>query len=707
VGVSADGLTLLPMRSGGPAGGPRSLLGTDPSTLGDARFSGAVVRRVWRFARPYRWMLLGLVGLIVTQALVQLAPPLLFRQIIDDAIPQGLSDQGQGSLHLYAGLAVLAAFANGGLALADRYWSARIGEGVIYDLRVALFSHVQRMPIAFFTRTQTGALTSRLNNDVIGAQQALTGTVGSVVSNLVTLVTTLVAMAALDWRLTLLSLVVLPSFILPAKRVGRRLQAITREQMNLNASMNATMTERFNVSGALLVKLFGRSDDENRSFASRADGVRAAGVRSALVGRSFFIALGLVGAIGTAAIYWVGGLRVMSGDVSVGTLVALAALVGRLYAPLTSLTNARVDLMSALVSFERVFEVLDAPVPLTDRPGAVPLAGVEGRISVDDVWFAYPTEAIVPTLELDPTIAVPSGGPASGSSGSSGSSPSSPGSPGGSSSSSSSLSPSSSSSRDPSPPVELVRPVLQGVSAEIAPGSLVALVGPSGAGKTTLSMLVARIYDVTSGAVRVDGHDVRDVTLDSLHGAIGVVTQDPHLFHDSIAHNLRYARPDATDAELEAACRAAQIHDVIAGLPEGYGTVVGDRGYRLSGGEKQRLAIARMLLKDPAIVVLDEATSHLDSENEAAIQRALASSLAGRTSLVIAHRLSTITAADQILVVDGGRIVERGRHAELLAAGGVYAGLYRTLVRDVAVGDVSDAAEPAGGAGAAGARRAG
>jgi ATP-binding cassette subfamily B protein len=676
------------MRSGGPVGGPRSLLGTDPSTLGDARFSGAVVRRVWRFARPYRWMLLALVGIIVTQALVQLAPPLLFRQIIDDAIPQGLSDQGQGSLHLYAGLAVLAAFANGGLALADRYWSARIGEGVIYDLRVALFSHVQRMPIAFFTRTQTGALTSRLNNDVIGAQQALTGTVGSVVSNLVTLVTTLVAMAALDWRLTLLSLVVLPTFILPAKRVGRRLQAITREQMNLNASMNATMTERFNVSGALLVKLFGRSDDENRSFASRADGVRAAGVRSALVGRSFFIALGLVGAIGTAAIYWVGGLRVMSGDVSVGTLVALAALVGRLYAPLTSLTNARVDLMSALVSFERVFEVLDAPVPLTDRPGAAPLAGVEGRISVDDVWFAYPTEAIVPTLELDPTIAVPSGGPASGSSSSS------PGSPGG----SSSPSPPSSSSPDPSPPVELVRPVLRGVSAEIDPGSLVALVGPSGAGKTTLSMLVARIYDVTSGAVRVDGRDVRDVTLDSLHEAIGVVTQDPHLFHDSIAHNLRYARPDATDAELEAACRAAQIHDVIAGLPEGYGTVVGDRGYRLSGGEKQRLAIARMLLKDPAIVVLDEATSHLDSENEAAIQRALASSLAGRTSLVIAHRLSTITAADQILVVDGGRIVERGRHAELLAAGGVYAGLYRTLVRDVATDDVPDAA---------GARRAG
>jgi ATP-binding cassette, subfamily B, bacterial len=633
-----------------------SLLGADPSQLGDAHFKGAVIRRVWRFARPYRWMLLALVSTIVAMALVQLAPPLLFRQIIDHAIPQASGGEShRGLLHLLAGLAMLAALANGGLALAERYWSARIGEGVIYDLRVALFAHVQRMPLAFFTRTQTGALTSRLNNDVIGAQQALTGTVGSVVSNVVTLVTTLAAMAALDWRLTLLSLVVLPSFIVPAKRVGRRLQAITREQMNLNASMNATMTERFNVSGALLVKLFGRAADENRSFAERADGVRTMGVRSALVGRSFFIALGLVGAIGTAAIYWVGGLQVMSGDLSVGTLVALAALVARLYGPLTALTNARVDLMSALVSFERVFEVLDAPVPLVDRPGAVDLVEPRGAIDFDDVWFAYPAEAIVPTLELDPTIAVPS------------------------------VASVLSGDGDHSPaasPVEGARPVVRGVSATIAPGELVALVGPSGAGKTTLSMLVARIYDVTDGAVRVDGHDVRDLTLDSLHAAIGVVTQDPHLFHDTIANNLRYARPDASAAELVAACRAAQIHDVIAELPEGYDTIVGERGYRLSGGEKQRLAIARMLLKDPAIVVLDEATSHLDSENEAAIQRALADSLAGRTSLVIAHRLSTITAADQILVVDGGRIVERGRHAELLAAGGLYAELYHTLVRD-------------------------
>jgi ATP-binding cassette, subfamily B, bacterial len=663
-----------------------SLLGADRSQLGDARFQGAVVARVWRFARPYRWMLLALVATIVAQALVQLAPPLLFRQILDEAIPQGLSDQGQGQLHVLAGLAVLAALANGGLALAERYWSSRVGEGVIYDLRVALFAHVQRMPLAFFTRTQTGALTSRLNNDVIGAQQALTGTVGSVVANVVTLVTTLVAMAALDWRLTLLSLVVLPSFIVPAKRVGRRLQAITREQMNLNASMNATMTERFNVSGALLVKLFGRADDENRSFAERADGVRAAGVRSALVGRSFFIALGLVGAIGTAAIYWVGGLRVMSGDLSIGTLVALAALVARIYAPLTALTNARVDLMSALVSFERVFEVLDAPVPLTDRPGAADLTEPTGAIEIDDVWFAYPTDTIVPTLELDPTISVPSararsaspgaaeppGGADGDADGHGGGAP--PGDGGG---------------------AAPLRPVLRGVSASVAPGELVALVGPSGAGKTTLSMLVSRIYDVSAGTVRVDGHDVRDLTLDSLHAAVGVVTQEPHLFHDTIANNLRYAAPDATEAELVEACRAAQIHDVVADLPEGYDTVVGDRGYRLSGGEKQRLAIARMLLKDPAIVVLDEATSHLDSENEAAIQRALAESLAGRTSLVIAHRLSTITAADQILVVDGGHIVERGRHAALLASGGLYAELYHTLVRDESGADTGTAAAPA------------
>jgi ATP-binding cassette, subfamily B, bacterial len=633
-------------------GGPRpSLLGADRSKLGDARFRGDVARRVWRFARPYRWLLLGYLVIIVAQALVQLAPPLLFREIIDEAIP----NRDRGTLHVMAGLAVLAAVVNALLAVGDRYWSARIGEGVIYDLRVAVFAHVQRMPLAFFTRTQTGALTNRLNSDVIGAQRALTGTLGSVVSNLITLVTTLAAMAALEWRLTFLSLVVLPLFIVPAKRVGHRLQAITREQMDLNASMNATMTERFNVSGALLVKLFGRAADEQRSFSERADGVRRSGIRAALYGRTFFIALGLVGAVGTAAVYWIGGLQVLSGNLSIGTLVAMAAFVSRLYGPLTSLTNARVDLMSALVSFERVFEVIDTPTPLTDRPGARDLDHPIGRIELDHVRFAYPAEPIIATLELDPAVGTVGGVPGARDGDSDNDGAAGNGAP---------------------------REVLQGVTATIEPGELVALVGPSGGGKTTLSMLVARLYDVSDGAVRVDGHDVRDLTQDSLHRAIGVVAQDPHLFHDTVGNNLHYARPGATQAEVEAACRAAQVHDVIARLPDGYHTVVGERGYRLSGGEKQRLAIARMLLKDPTIVVLDEATSHLDSENEAAIQRALGEALAGRTSIVIAHRLSTITNADQILVIDDGRIVERGRHAELLARGGLYADLYRTLVRE-------------------------
>jgi ATP-binding cassette subfamily B protein len=618
------------------------MLGADPSQLAGASVDRSLVWRVWRFARPYRWTLLGYLLIIVVTALVALVPPLLFRSIIDSAIP----DRDRAFLNLLAGLAVLAALVGALLAVADRYVSSRIGEGVIYDLRVALFAHVQRMPVAFFTRTQTGALTNRLNTDVVGAQRALTGTIGSVVSNVITLVTTLAAMALLEWRLTLLSLVVLPLFILPARRVGRRLQAVTRQQMDLNASMNTTMTERFNVAGALLVKLFGRGHDEERSFAARADGVRVAGIRAALLGRTFFIALGLVGAIGTAAIYWVGGQQVISESLSVGTLVAMAAYVGRLYGPLTALSNAPVDLMSAFVSFDRVFEVLDAPVPLTDRPGAVDLVDVRGEVEIDDVWFAYPTDTIVPTLELDPAVASPStDGRGNGSR-------------------------------------TAVRNVLRGISARVEPGELVALVGPSGAGKTTLSMLIPRIYDVTDGAVRIDDRDVRDLTLESLHGAIGVVTQDPHMFHDSVGNNLRYARPDATQAEVEAACRAAQIHVVITRMPDGYDTVVGERGYRLSGGEKQRVAIARMLLKDPAIVILDEATSSLDTENEALVQEALGVALAGRTSFVIAHRLSTIVAADLILVLDEGRIVERGRHPELVARGGLYADLYRTLVRD-------------------------
>ncbi|MCI3949620.1 MAG: ABC-type multidrug transport system, ATPase and permease component, partial [Acidimicrobiales bacterium] len=479
------------------------------------------------------------------------------------------------------------------------------------------------------------------NNDVVGAQRALTGTLGQVVYNLLTVVATVAAMLLLDWRLALLALAILPLFIVPAKRVGARLQDITRQGMEVNASMNATMTERFNVSGAMLVKLFGRAESESAQFSAKAGQVRDIGVRSAMYGRVFFAALGLVASVGAALVYWVGAQQVVSGSIQLGTLVAMAAYTTRIYGPLTSLTNARVDVLLAFVSFERVFELLDTPRLIDDAPGAVDLVDPDGRVELDDVWFRYPaaSEVSLSSLEGDGVSAVA---------------------------------------------LDERRGdvVLQGVSARLEPGTTVALVGPSGAGKSTLASLVPRLYDVTAGAVRVDGHDVRTLTQESLRAAIGVVSQDPHLFHASIAENLRYARPGATDEELVAACRAAQIEDVIAALPDGFATVVGERGYRLSGGEKQRLAIARVLLKDPAVVILDEATSHLDAENEAAVQRALSTALSGRTALVIAHRLSTVQDADEILVLDEGRIVQRGTHAKLLATGGLYADLYRTLVRE-------------------------
>lgn len=610
------------------------MLGSDPSKIEGVRIDRSIFRRVMRMAHPYRAMLTGFVTTIVVAAVLDLVPPLVFRHIIDDTIPS--SDRRQLTI---LGLVVVGvAFASAVCSLIERWWSSRIGEGLIYDLRVMLFDHVQRMPVAFFTRTQTGALISRLNNDVIGAQRAFTGTLGSVVSNLIVLTTTLIAMMFLEWRLTLLALALLPLFVVPAKRVGRRMQALTRESMDLNSSMNNTMTERFNVSGALLVKLFGRYDVEAAEFARRAGRVRDIGVKTAMYGRTFFIALGLVAAVGVAVVYWVGGQLVISEAITLGTLVALAAYVTRIYQPLTGLTNARVDIMTALVSFDRVFEVLDTPNYITDRPGAIDLVDPKGRIEFYDVWFEYPTGADVSLESLELGMERPAverhGGY-----------------------------------------------VLQGISATIEAGTTVALVGPSGAGKTTLSSLVPRLYDVSKGAVRVDGVDVRDLTQDSLRAAIGVVSQDPHLFHETIIENLRYGNPDATDDEIEASCRAAQIHDLITSLPDGYRTVVGERGYRLSGGEKQRLSIARMLLKDPAIVILDEATSHLDSENEAAIQEAMRTALAGRTAIVIAHRLSTITSADEILVLDKGRLVDRGGHDQLLARDGLYADLYRTLVR--------------------------
>jgi ATP-binding cassette subfamily B protein len=617
--------------------GPHAMFPRDHDKVAGARIGREAARRVWGLARPYRSQLLGFLTTIVLGALVGLAPPLLIRSIVDHAIP----DHDRGGVIVLAGAMVGIAFATGLLSFAERWWSARIGEGLIFDLRVRLFDHVQRMPIAFFTRTQTGALISRLNNDVIGAQSALTGTLGSVVSNVITLTATLIAMVALEWRLTVLGIVIVPLFLLPSRRVGRRLQRLSREGMDLNASMNTTMTERFGVSGALLVKLFGRYEVERTEFEDRAARVRDIGVRSAMYSRTFLVAMSALGSVATAVIYLLGALLVIDGNISLGTLIALGTYVIRLYGPILGLANARVDVLTAFVSFDRVFEILDTPPSIVDRPGAVDLVEPAGRVELEGVRFRYPpaTEVSIASLE--------GGAPLSG---------------------------------------EVGAEVLRRIDITIEPGQLVALVGPSGAGKTTLASLVPRLYDVTAGAVRVDGRDVRDLTGDSLRAAIGVVSQDPHLFHDSVAMNLRYARPAATQADLESACRAARIHDVIAALPEGYDTIVGERGYRLSGGEKQRVAIARVLLKDPRILILDEATSALDTESEWLIQAALEKLMRGRTTIVIAHRLSTVRDADQILVLDGGKIAGNGRHEDLLKS----SLLYRRMCARLSVGKSLD-----------------
>jgi ATP-binding cassette subfamily B protein len=620
------------------------------------RLKPGTIRRIISYARPYRRDLIFFLLIVSLDAVITVAVPLLLRGLIDNGILPRNTGVVLAIGSVVAGLALLDAL----LSIGQRWYSARIGEGLIYDLRTEVFEHVQRQPIAFFTRTQTGSLVSRLNSDVIGAQQAITSTLSSVIANVLSLVIVGVAMLLLSWQVTLVALVLIPFFIIPARLVGRRLQRLTRESMQLDAAMGSTMTERFNVAGAMLVKLFGRSQEEVDVFGSRASRVRDIGVTTAMYGSSLFVALTLLATLATAVVYGLGGVLVINNFFKIGTLVALAALISRLYGPITSLSNVQVDVMTALVSFDRVFEVLDLKPLIADAPDAVPLrisqaapadlaldaAGATAgpppgadpapAVDLDHVWFRYPTAGEISLASLE-SIALPAPERA-----------------------------------------DANADVLRDITFHAPAGQLTALVGPSGAGKTTITALVARLYDPREGTVRINGADIKGVTQDSLHQVVGVVTQDAHMFHDTIRANLNYAKPGATQQDLIEACEAAQIWPLISSLPDGLDTVVGDRGYRLSGGEKQRIALARLLLKAPSVVVLDEATAHLDSESEAAVQRALRTALAGRTSLVIAHRLSTIREADQILVIEAGQVVERGTHEELLAAGGLYTELYHT-----------------------------
>ncbi|NUW43953.1 ABC transporter ATP-binding protein [Nonomuraea rhodomycinica] len=607
--------------------------------------SRATLRRVWGFARPHRRRITLFLGLSIVMAALAVAPPVLAGRVLD-AIGKG------EPLGVVVGLAALIgglAVAEAGLGLVNRWLSSSLGEGLILDLRTAVFDHVQRMPIAFFTRTRTGALVSRLNNDVIGAQRAFTDTLSSVAGNVVTLVLSLTVMVGISWQITLLALLLLPAFVLPARRVGVRLARMRREAADHNAAMGTQMTERFSAPGATLVKLFGRPVRESEEFAARARRVRDIGVRTAMAQSVFVTALTLVSALALALVYGLGGFYALRHQLDAGSVVALALLLTRLYAPLTALASARVDVMSALVSFERVFEVLDLEPLIKERPGAV--AVPEGPVSVefDDVRFAYPSADKVSLASLEEVAALDNRGG-----------------------------------------VE----VLHGVSFRAEPGQMVALVGSSGAGKSTIAQLLPRLYDVDEGAVRLAGVDVRDLTAASIRETLGMVTQDGHLFHDTIRANLLFARPEATEEEVWDALRRARLGALVESLPDGLDTVVGERGYRLSGGERQRLTIARLLLARPQVVILDEATAALDSTSEAAVQEALGEALAGRTAVVIAHRLSTVRAADQILVIEDGRVVERGTHAELLAAGGRYEELYRTQFAEPAVAEAAAAGEP-------------
>jgi ATP-binding cassette subfamily B protein len=599
--------------------------------LAGRKIGAATARRIMAFARPYRRDIAVFLLAVVIDAGIGVATPVLAGGIVNEI---NRREPGAGTAVVRIALFIAAlAIADALLSLVQRWYSARIGEGIILNLRTKVYDHVQRMPLQFFTRTQTGALVSRLNNDVMGAQRAFTSTLSGVVSNVIQLALTAAVMFTLSWQITALSLLLLPVFVLPARRVGRRLAEITRESYQLDAQMNATMTERFGVAGALLVKLFGRPDVEAGRFAQRASRVRDIGVQSAMYSRTFFVGMLLVASLAQALTYGLGGWLAVQGRLSPGTVVTLALLLTRLYGPLTALSNVRVDVMSALVSFERVFEVLDLAPSIVEKPDPVTVPPGSARVEFRDVRFRYPSAAEVSLASLEDVATLDR---------------------------------------------TITDPVLRGVTFEVTPGQMVALVGPSGAGKSTTAMLVSRVYDVTEGAVLVGGVDVRDASLDSLRDTIGVVTQDAHLFHETIAENLRYARPDATDEELWRALDRAQVGDLVRSTPDGLDTVVGERGYRFSGGEKQRIAIARLLLKAPSIVILDEATAHLDSESEAAVQRALSEALVGRTALVIAHRLSTVRDADQIVVLDRGRIVERGTHDQLVAAHGLYADLYHT-----------------------------